>query len=62
MNIPKGGKHGIIRLGMSILSEFSRNVAGNISGCGMVNGVEGDSPVESRQKCSPCLVYSAVHI
>ncbi len=33
------------RVGMSVLSQCSRYVAGNISSCGMVAGVEG---------CSPC--------
>ena len=35
-------------LGLSIISKFSRNVAGNIFNCGMVNGVEGGSPVAGR--------------
>ena len=51
-----------IGLGMSVLSKFSRNVAHNPAGCGMGDGVEGSSPVESGQKCSSCLVHMSVHI
>jgi len=55
-------KNGTGRLGMSILPKFSYVLAGNIFSCGVGNGVEGSSPVEGGQKCSPCLVHNAVHI
>ena len=34
----------------------------NPAGYSMGGGVEGGSPVASRQKCSPGLVYLSVHI
>ena len=46
---------------MGALPNGSHIVAGNISSSGLVNGVEGCSPVESGQKHPSRLVYSDVH-
>ena len=46
---------------MSFLSKFTRTVVGDIGRFGMVNGVEGGSPVESRQERSLGLVHNPVH-
>jgi len=37
-------------LDMSVLSKSSHNVAGNVSSFGLVSGMEGYSPVASRQE------------
>jgi len=53
-------KYGISQLGFTLSCRVI--LAGNISSRSMVNGLEGYSPVASRQKWSPCLVNSAVYI
>jgi len=49
------------RLGLPVVPQFSRDVAGSLSGYSMVNDVERRGSVAGRQKCSPRLVHSTFH-
>jgi hypothetical protein len=45
---------------MSVLSKLSLNVAGHISCCGVVTGVEGYSTMVRWQECSSWLVHNPI--
>jgi len=45
---------------MSVLSKLSLNVAGRISCCGVVTGVEGYSLMARWQECSSWLVHNPI--